>query len=116
MDFLEKCTAAGLGSGAYEGYPVVNGRVFKKVDGKLKAFTKREDPKPWEDPLIEDKLFDSSILKKIEDIEAGTTTNLSVAEIQAIADAEKDEADRTAMPDSLTMWKKIQALEAVVNP
>jgi len=93
MDFIEKCKVAGIGDGSiYEGYPIHNGRVMRKVAGALKAFIKRDDPKPWEDPLIEDEEFPQAILDAVEAIEADDLESLPQDVQDAIAAEESDEA------------------------
>jgi len=93
MDFIEKCKLAGIGDGScFEGYPVHNGRVMKRVAGVLKAFTRVEDPKPWEDSLIEDTEFSQAILDAVEAIEADDLESLPQDAQDAIAAEESDEA------------------------
>lgn len=113
MTFIDKCKAAGIGDGsAHEGYPVINGKVLSKRNGSLKAFTRRESPKPWEDPLIEDKSFSATTIKKILDLATGTDVNLSIAEKQAIEDAEAAEDERVNAPSLVELDKRLKVLEA----
>lgn len=117
MDFIEKCKVAGIGNGAcFEGYPVHNDRVFKKIAGTLKAFIRRNDPKPWENPLIEDTAFDSNIIAKIQTIQDGKLEELDQTEQNAIAAAELKELEETTAPSNAELLKRIEALEALINP
>jgi len=94
MDFISKCKVAGIGDGSVmEGYPVVNGKVLRKINGVLKAYTKREDPKPWEDVYTEDEAFPQGTLDIVEAIEADDLESLPTEAQAAIADVVEEETE-----------------------
>ncbi|MEJ2718515.1 MAG: hypothetical protein P8182_15500 [Deltaproteobacteria bacterium] len=72
----------------------------------------RNDPKPWKDPLIEDKTFDSAILAKVQAIEDGKLDQLTQAEQDAIAAAELAEAENASAPGLVDLDKRLKAIEA----
>lgn len=116
MDFIEKCRIAGIGDGScYGEYPIHNGRVFKRVMGALKAFTRRADPKLWEDPLIEDTEFPQATLDQIEAIETDDLGSLPQAIQDAIAIEELDESVRDIVGSSkfvkITHWFLLKAMK-----
>ena len=90
MTVAEKCKAVGIGNGSvYEGYPIVDGRIIREVDGELKAFFD-EPLKAWEEPQ-EDKTFDPAILTKIQALKDGNVSKLTPEEQAALAEAEARE-------------------------
>lgn len=111
MDFTEKCIAAGIGDGSVcEGYPVVNGRIIRKLDGQLKAFF-NESLKGFEEPR-EDKDFPKATLDKIQAVEDGKLGLLTQAEQDAIAAAEAEELEEKETPSITEIWKKVKELES----
>jgi hypothetical protein len=113
MDFIEKCHAAGIGDGSsYEGYPIIDNRVIRKVNGSLKAFMK-EALNPWETPR-EDREFDSATLTKIQAIEDGKLDQLTQAEQDAISAAELAEIEKASAPSLTDLDKRLEAIEVAL--
>lgn len=113
MNLVEKCFAIGIGNGTSTGgYPEINGRIIRKIEGSLKAFF-NEELKPWEHPR-EDTKFDTAILAKIQAIEDDKLDQLSQNEQDMIIVKETEETEKASVPPIEEIWAKVQELDGKI--
>ena len=107
MDSVEKCLAIGLEViGMRDGLPVFHGRFLRRdLEGQLRIYVDR-DYRPFEEPE-EDTGFPQEVLRKIQAIVDGSTTDLSPEETAELALQEAKElftSSLDTLPDA--MWKE----------